>query len=498
MTDRYRFIMDDAFINFRYADNLLFLDRGLTYNPNEYVEGFSSPLWMLVLLACRAFELDYYVIVRTLALVFAAAYGGALVWINRELSARSEPTVNFPLAASAAHYGLTTHFSSGLETPMVQLLAPLFTAALLRPRNVFLQITMATAPLVRAECGLLWVAYGLWAFWRERKLPWVFLSSALLLNVAWISFRVIYYADFLPNTFYLKDVSQWRWGWDYVLNVADTHHWPYVIVLLAALAWHGRKKAGQSKQRLRSVLLTTAIVYGLYVVRIGGDMLYHRYAAMPVCLMLCASAGIMENGLLPSIPYGVRAGVAASLALVICVVFGLAYPPQLDSHPIWGVENVSNWRVISDASWHRHFHSLAYSDARRRENEKQLARYKRMRQRGEPHDPPIKLDGLCRQGFAHVDSVIIHPYGLTNPALARLPRSFGRPGHKQVAIEAQDIKRLLLQARNVPGTPWYDVPYRPEWVKKNQAALDILERKVHNDHELSTNFALAMTLVRMR
>ena len=51
---RYRWLIDDAFVYFRYVDNLLFLGRGLVYNQGEYVEGFSSPLWTLLLTLLRA------------------------------------------------------------------------------------------------------------------------------------------------------------------------------------------------------------------------------------------------------------------------------------------------------------------------------------------------------------------------------------------------------------------------------------------------------------
>jgi arabinofuranosyltransferase len=159
MTDRYRWLMDDPFIYFRYGDNLLLLGRGLVYNAGEYVEGFSSPLWMLLLLPLRALGLDYYALVRVVALGCAAAYGCAMIWVNRRMSPAAARTVDFPLAASAAHYGLATHFSSGLETPLVQLSAPLFAAALLAPGHAFLQCCVALAPPVRPECGLLWLAY---------------------------------------------------------------------------------------------------------------------------------------------------------------------------------------------------------------------------------------------------------------------------------------------------------------------------------------------------
>ena len=45
---RYNFVSDDAFISLRYAANLL-AGHGLVFNPGERVEGFTSPLWTLLL-----------------------------------------------------------------------------------------------------------------------------------------------------------------------------------------------------------------------------------------------------------------------------------------------------------------------------------------------------------------------------------------------------------------------------------------------------------------
>jgi len=43
-------LIDDAFIFFRYADNLL-AGLGPVFNAGERVEGFTSPLWLLLLAA---------------------------------------------------------------------------------------------------------------------------------------------------------------------------------------------------------------------------------------------------------------------------------------------------------------------------------------------------------------------------------------------------------------------------------------------------------------
>ena len=44
---RFDFLIDDAFISFRYARNLV-EGQGLVYNPGERIEGYSNFLWVLV------------------------------------------------------------------------------------------------------------------------------------------------------------------------------------------------------------------------------------------------------------------------------------------------------------------------------------------------------------------------------------------------------------------------------------------------------------------
>jgi len=497
LTDHYRWLMDDAFIYFRYADNLLFLDRGLVYNAGEYVEGYSSPLWMLWITAARALGSDFYFAVRATALACAAAYGLGLIWLNRRLSPGAHP-VSFPLAASAAHYGLTTHFSSGLETPLVQALAPLYAAALLRPRSRALQCAMGAAPLVRPECALLWLAYLPWIVARTRRVPGWFLVSAALLNGAWLGFRVLYYADFLPNTFYLKDRPHWDWGWDYLWNVAETHHWPWVLSGLAACAWWGRAALQRTRLGPRAILLSSAILHALYVARVGGDMLYHRYASLPVCLVLCAASGVAESALL-LMAASWRSFLAPLGGLSLALLFGLARPWQLETHPFWMPESSRNWQLVADAHWHRQHPSLTYRAPRHTQDRRLRELYARHRERTDTGAAPeIFVEGFCRQGYRRFAAHVIQEYGLTDAVLARLPRDFGRPGHKHVQNEARELRKLLLHARKRGVSAWWELPRAPVWVQNNREALALLDRKIHNRHELGANLKLALTRIQLQ
>ena len=43
-----RFVVDDAFISFRYAEHLA-MGHGLVWNPGEHVEGYTNFLWTLLM-----------------------------------------------------------------------------------------------------------------------------------------------------------------------------------------------------------------------------------------------------------------------------------------------------------------------------------------------------------------------------------------------------------------------------------------------------------------
>src|SRR5688572_18435361 len=72
LTLQYAWLLDDAFVYYRYVDNLLYLDRGLVFNAGEHVEGYSSPLWCLLLVPLRWIGLDWWTVVRVLGLACAA------------------------------------------------------------------------------------------------------------------------------------------------------------------------------------------------------------------------------------------------------------------------------------------------------------------------------------------------------------------------------------------------------------------------------------------
>jgi hypothetical protein len=194
---------------------------------------------------------------------------------------------------------------------------------------------------------------------------------------------------------------------------------------------------------------------------------------------------------------------AAVAALLVCLAFGLRYPPQLASHPFALPRGSKKWGSIADPNWHRRLAQLEFNDTRSEQDTKLLAAYARRRAAGEPAAPPIVAEGLCVKAYELFDTLIIHDYGLTDPVLARLPREFGRPGHKLIQVEAAQMVQLKKLARSrgaASPTPksWYELPNVPGWVRSNRETLALLEQKLHNQHDLVQNLRLASMRLKLK
>ncbi len=110
--------IDDAFITFRYADNLA-AGRGLVFNPGERVEGTSSFLETLVLAAARVLGADLLVASRVLGVgAFAALIVGTFLLVRRLVPSHGRLLGAAAAALVASSWPLALYAMSGLETTL--------------------------------------------------------------------------------------------------------------------------------------------------------------------------------------------------------------------------------------------------------------------------------------------------------------------------------------------------------------------------------------------
>lgn len=497
----YRWLMDDAFVYFRYVDNLLFLKQGLVYNGGEFVEGFSSPLYCLILIALRALHLSWSVIVLLVGCACFSVFWYLLVLLNRDLSPKAGAILDLPLACLVFNYGLVSFFTSGLETPLAHVMAPALGLYLLRPASKPLAAALALAPLVRPDLALAVGLAAIFSWWRRRTFPWLLFAASGVVNGSWLAFRIYYYADLLPNTFYLKDVVRFDQGWLYLSEMASTYHLPAFLLgalLLAALArrrggWRADEGGVPFRGGERLAMLAISASVAAYAVRVGGTHVHYWFFAFPFSLAVCSMAGIVEEA-------SAKLGLSKSPVIGSAIMVGLSllvswqYPPQLSGHPFRGDAEHEPVHFIDDALWHRQHRSLRADLLEERVSIAELRRAGvEIAVRGTPR---IRQGTWCRRQYAGYRSRFVHGFGLTDALLARTQATWMKPGHKSALIPlSKDIVRIQKNTERIgPGMYRRAVEKgsAPRWVEENLVSIEMIERKIYNRHDFAENVRLAL------
>ncbi len=521
LTLQYAWVLDDAYIYARYVDNLVHLGRGLVFNEGEYVEGYSSPLWCLAMIPLRALGLQWWSVIRLAGLACAAASWWLLVLLARRAAPAGARPLNLAAILLCFNYAVLSYFTSGVEAPLVQLVACAFALYVFDPRQRTAAVLVGLAPMVRHELVLPLALALVWAWRSSGRLPWRPVLVAALTLLPWLAFRVLYYADIFPNTFYLKDEVNWARGLEYLHDTAVTYGVYVLAPLLAALAWalvrSGAVRANALRTKERWVLLASAALVSAYVAKIGGDPRHYRYLAFPFCVLACASQGLLEHALQVASPR-MRSFAPALGALLALGVFAL-HPRQLGGHPL--SRSVEHFKVgeINDAQYHRLHYDLDFDpwvwDAGDEtlddidldfiwRDKPQLPQgpvpirgeYRRYRAAGlSARDFDVYGEGWCVRTWKRFSQSLIHKDGLTDPILARAKVPSHRAAHKRGLKEfTADVVTLRQRYGFKAGAAraWTAAGDAPEWIVRNLETIDAIEAKAFNRHALLENVGLVL------
>ncbi|MGO8871035.1 MAG: hypothetical protein ACLQPH_06455 [Acidimicrobiales bacterium] len=336
----YRWVDEDAFIDFRIIDNLL-AGHGLVYNIGERVEVDSDPLWLFSLAALH--EVVPFVALEWLSVGLGLCCTGLGFLTGgraaqRLVASRQEGTV-FPVGLLVASVvaGVWEFATSGLEMSMVFLWLGASFLLLVRVEErrraaVAPAVVMGLGVLIRPELALgsavfvaallVVVAAPGWTppTGRIRRLV-VPLAAGLALPVAYQVFRMAYYALLVPNTGLAKEgeSSWWSQGFTYLWNFLS----PYTLwlPLLLAVPLVAVPAAGWWRRgdRVGVLVLATPLVVGLvdvvYVVHLGGDYMHARLL-LPGFFAICLPVVVSSRQLRTALAVPV-AGIAV-WAVVCC------------------------------------------------------------------------------------------------------------------------------------------------------------------------------------
>ena len=319
----YRWVDEDAFINFRIIDNLA-AGHGLVYNLGERVEVSSDPLWLFSLAALHGalpfVALEWLSVVLGLGCTGLGFLAGARA-VQVLGAARHQATV-FPLGLLMVSVvaGVWEFATSGLEMSMVFLWLGVCFLLLVhvearRSRPVLAAMVMGLGPLIRPELALvsgtfivallIVVAAPGWTAPTGRvRRCMAPIAGAAALPVAYQGFRMGYFALLVPNTGLAKagGSAWWAQGFTYLWNFVAPYALWLPLLLAVPFVVQPASRWWRQGDRMGVVVLATPIVAGmvdvLYVVYVGGDYMHARLLLpgfFAVCLPIVVTKAQMRT-----------------------------------------------------------------------------------------------------------------------------------------------------------------------------------------------------------
>jgi arabinofuranosyltransferase len=300
-----RFVQDDAFISFRYAQHLA-RGQGLTWNVGEPpIQGFSNLLWTLLIAAAMYAGAEP---VATSYVLGLAAFAGTLVGTLALVQALggSRAAAWTCLVWVGTNYTMSAYATGGLETQAhVCLLtwAAYVAVSLVRAQGDAIRANAKAVALSLLGGAALWLRL-------DSALPIAALLGAVVLRrgvslrqraalvvpvmvafTALVAFDLHTFGSILPNTYYAKadqiDPHIVKGGAEYVL--AFLRHYgllPYLVLCLVFL-----RRAVRSERALL-VPVACVVSWTAYVVWVGGDFMEFRMI-VPVMPMAFAVLAVM-------------------------------------------------------------------------------------------------------------------------------------------------------------------------------------------------------------
>ena len=329
---------DDAFITFRYAQNLIeagVLSFNLTDDPP--VEGFSNPLQLVLSAGLLPIFGKEGLYPAMAALGAAAAAGSVLVLANILRQAQLSPiSVAVGAWCLAAAPQLWMHGTSGLETPFVFLCQLLLLGELLRadrgeamrPARVILICILLTG--LRTDGFVLPViALGWSALQGHWRLAFTITISCGASFLALMLARYGYFGELMPNTFYAKVsgplLARLEEAYLILRSLLKRSGLIVCFVAMAILALRYMQDVTRRRRSYRQTEPTLFLCTGLiaYYFMIGGDFYRERFLLLLFPIGIIVALQLTEA-------YGRRVIIGVGFAIVVGQLSSLTLDRRFD------------------------------------------------------------------------------------------------------------------------------------------------------------------------
>lgn len=344
---------DDSYITLRFVEN--WRDgHGLVFNPGQWVEGYSCPLYVWLLCAGALVFEDLIAVARTIGVV---SWGAALALsvVAARITGLRGPFAVVPAVFLAGSVPFGFFAVTGMETPLYA--AVIFAAFVLQlarngkwswPLVIALWAVTFSRPEGALYAGAALVAATDWKAPFVKRWPLIHFAVFCAGVAAFVAVRYTVYGDVLPNTFYAKQSNR------QVLQ-AVPHFFQLVRGLggigAVALIAYGVFRMMQIERRreltLLSLYLAAVFFFQLWA---GADwMMFHRFLvpAVPLLVLIMAHGfeGIVQRLALRPRPFA--AAVVVSVAA--WQAYMLANAVEFKRHEDDGVNFIMTGTELAEA-----------------------------------------------------------------------------------------------------------------------------------------------------
>lgn len=312
-----RFVQDDAFISFVYAENL-HLGKGLVWN-NEVVEGYTNFLWTVLLSATLSISDNIVAASFALGIAFFLLSIITFYFLSGDiLNNSSYPFLGIILLIT--NYSFISFATGGLETSLQTFLLVMCTyLSVFSARNekwtakhlIIISILFTLSVLNRLDSVILLLPLSLfillhlldrYSFANTAKKIAVLALPFLAVFPLYLYFKMDFYGEILPNTYYAKghfSIHKILRGSYYVFIFMLLHFYIFLIPLYLSQFKTTFKLVVSREMSIRKstvVLLASGIIlWSGYVAWAGGDFMEFRLLVPIIPIWILLSLMAIEN-----------------------------------------------------------------------------------------------------------------------------------------------------------------------------------------------------------
>jgi hypothetical protein len=332
---------DDAYITYRYAQNLV-QGRGFVFNPGERVLATTSPLHALMMSAVALVYPNLPlagVLLSCIALLSLSMH----VYLILELFGYRKAGL---ISALLVILNIHTYSVFPLETVILLSLEAALIYYYLRQRLFIAAVLGASAVLTRLDAVTLVLALAIHYLLTGRHIRRLLVpcTTFLAIVLSWFAFSLIYYGSLFPSTAFAKTGFADHGNvfiqamWPKVLSTSLANN-PYLSAIPIVFAFVGLWSALRMRNWDLLVVYLWIVIYtiGYSLLNIGFPHSWYYYPLVVATLMLGCQGGnylidALRKRLIPRHFYIVHVTATLLVVILIAIQIGTVYDYSLTHH----------------------------------------------------------------------------------------------------------------------------------------------------------------------